>query len=691
MLIALLLCLQQATALYFQSYGGTIDGMACVDSGSGTMTFPSVTVSAPYASEPGTIGLRQIAFQRIQDGAYDNQGITVNGVNAGTIQTCCVATSCEAATQYPPWSEGECGLSWCGTENHWEYIDFTTSSLYSTGVPQGSNIIITFTNPMAMVDTEGNPIMALSYDIIAPSISPSPTHSLSPTSTQSVTPSSSESSTITSTTSITPTTSPTLTPTSSITPSESITPTSTSSITPTESITPTSTSSITPTQSITPSESITPTSTSSVTPTQSITPSVSPSQSITPSITPTYSPTGSITPTISSSVSSSKTRSPPSSSSVSPTISPSGICYSVSTQHGIITSLSSGWIIVVSGVNVSQAYGGGYISMGNFQSCQMNALNKCVCSYTQGSTVAGCSGKRNSYITYSYGSIAGITYTNESPTCSYNFAGTIGVPSSETITPTLTRSIPSTPTKSHSLSETATRTRSRTISTSPSQSTSFSVSVSMSRTATPTTSLSPSSSVTPSPSVSTTPSQTRSITVTRTRIPTVSISPSTHPSMTSSPSWNSSATSTPLYYIAYYPSSSPTDHGTVTPTPLFMMTPWPSNGTHTATSTPLFMKIYYPSVSPIVNYTYSYEPEGPAAIVVAAIGVGMVSVAAIGGVAYQLLKKRTAIPGVLPDTDTNSTNRLNNGDDHTRIEFSTSDLKEIEALLIQHRKQFKVL
>jgi hypothetical protein len=103
------------------------------------------------------------------------------------------------------------------------------------------------------------------------------------------------------------------------------------------------------------------------------------------------------------------------------------------------------------------------------------------------------------------------------------------------------------------------------------------------------------------------------------------------------------------------------------------------------------MKIYYPSISPIVNYTYSYEPEGPAAIVIAAIGVGMVSVATIGVIAYQLLKKRPSVPGVLPDTDVNNTNRLNNNDDHTHIEISTSDLKEIEALLIQHRKQFKVL
>jgi hypothetical protein len=103
------------------------------------------------------------------------------------------------------------------------------------------------------------------------------------------------------------------------------------------------------------------------------------------------------------------------------------------------------------------------------------------------------------------------------------------------------------------------------------------------------------------------------------------------------------------------------------------------------------MKIYYPSTSPIVNYTYSYEPEGSIAVVVTALGVGMVSIAAIGGVAYQLLKKRSTIPGVLPDTDVNSTTQLHNSDDNTRIEISTSDLKEIEALLIQHRKQFKVL
>jgi len=218
MVLLLLLFLQQVGALYFQPYSGPIDGMACVDSSPSTVTFPSFTFSAPTASEPGSIGIRQIAFQRVGYGFYDNQGITLNGVSPGAVQNCCTATNCEAAVQYQPWQEGECGLSWCGTENHWEYIDFTgTSPLI---VPQNTNLTLALVNPMAIVDNFGSPILAMSYDVIPASITPSPTLSMTPS--ESLTPTS----------------------TSSMSPSESITPTSTSSITPSESLTPTSTSSI---------------------------------------------------------------------------------------------------------------------------------------------------------------------------------------------------------------------------------------------------------------------------------------------------------------------------------------------------------------------------------------------------------------------------------------------------------------
>jgi hypothetical protein len=61
---------------------------------------------------------------------------------------------------------------------------------------------------------------------------------------------------------------------------------------------------------------------------------------------------------------------------------------------------------ILPGVNVSQPYGSGFISMGNFVGCSVLGTT-CKCSYTQGSTVAGCGGKRNSYITYSYGATSG--------------------------------------------------------------------------------------------------------------------------------------------------------------------------------------------------------------------------------------------------------------------------------------------
>jgi len=100
------------------------------------------------------------------------------------------------------------------------------------------------------------------------------------------------------------------------------------------------------------------------------------------------------------------------------------------------------------------------------------------------------------------------------------------------------------------------------------------------------------------------------------------------------------------------------------------------------------MKIYYPSTTPVINYTLSYEPEGTATVVVAATGVGIVSVALLGFVAYYLLKQQPPI-GAVVSTGTN--NRHQGGDDTCKIQISNSDLKEIEALLIEHRKRYRVL
>jgi hypothetical protein len=102
------------------------------------------------------------------------------------------------------------------------------------------------------------------------------------------------------------------------------------------------------------------------------------------------------------------------------------------------------------------------------------------------------------------------------------------------------------------------------------------------------------------------------------------------------------------------------------------------------------MRIYYPSTTPVINYTYSYEPERAVTVVVAGIGVGIVSIATLGFVAYYLLKKGVPSSTVVSGSSGNN-NRQDGGDDTCKIQISSSDLKEIEELLIQHRKEYRVL
>ena len=78
-----------------------------------------------------------------------------------------------------------------------------------------------------------------------------------------------------------------------------------------------------------------------------------------------------------------------------------------------------------------------------------------------------------------------------------------------------------------------------------------------------------------------------------------------------------------------------------------------------------------------------------ATVVVAGIGVGLVSVAVLGFVAYSMLKKR--VPIVVSTPSVTNHNRQQGNDDICKIQIATSDLKEIEALLIEHRKQYRVL
>ncbi len=433
-------------------------------------------------------------------------------------------------------------------------------------------------------------------------------------------------------------------PTLTVSPSGSRSPSATASVSPTESSSPSQTLSKTPSK--TPSLS----QTSSLSRSPSKTPSETPSSSLTPSGSGTR-PAASISP--------SGTR--------SPSISPSGICYSVGTQVGTTIVLSGGWILVTTGINVTQAYGSGYISMGTFAGCS-TVGSTCRCSYTQGSTVAGCGSKRNSYITYSYGSVTDITYTNESPTCSYNFAGTIAIPPSLTVTPTLTRTVSRsmsrsiTPSSSFSSSRSPSRSASSSPSDSPSptptssetrtggasssQSSSFTPSATLSESATQTTSASPSetktasSSGTASPSITVTMSSSESATQTITPSPsetktasssgtpsssvTVTTTPSESTSQTITPSPSESSTQSPSITLSVTgsesvsqtitssPSKTRTGSGSGTPSHSLSESSSASPSISmiyvTPTSTPLIYCIPYPSSTPTAESTPTSTP-----------------------------------------------------------------------------------
>ena len=288
--------------------------------------------------------------------------------------------------------------------------------------------------------------------------------------------------------------------------------------------------------------------------------------------------------------------------------------------------------------------------MGTFAGCSVVG-STCRCSYTQGSTVAGCGSKRNSYITYSYGSTTDITYTNESPTCSYNFAGTIAIPPSGSRTvsrsPSLSRTV--SVTRSHSvsaspsstMSSSETRSSSQTSSESPSLSMtptppgSQSPTSSMSATASPSTSLSvtttqtasvqaslsssrtPSSSesatqsVQPSLSSSRTPSHSQSQSNDASRSPSITVSSSETPtrsgSSTSSPSTTSSQSGTGTRSSSRSQTSSETMTvtvsgsvtGSLTTSPILM---------NSSSATPLVYCIPYPSSTSSATETPSNSP-----------------------------------------------------------------------------------
>ena len=93
----------------------------------------------------------------------------------------------------------------------------------------------------------------------------------------------------------------------------------------------------------------------------------------------------------------------------------------------------------------------------------------------------------------------------------------------------------------------------------------------------------------------------------------------------------------------------------------------------------------------MINYTLSYEPESTATVVVAAIGVGIVSIVTLGVAAYSMLKKRVPIGAVVLPSAIHTNRRHQGSDDTCKIQISNADLREIEALLIEHRKNYTIL
>jgi hypothetical protein len=93
------------------------------------------------------------------------------------------------------------------------------------------------------------------------------------------------------------------------------------------------------------------------------------------------------------------------------------------------------------------------------------------------------------------------------------------------------------------------------------------------------------------------------------------------------------------------------------------------------------MKIYYPSTSPVVNKTYAYLPESTTTIVVASVAVGIGSIAAIGFAIRHFLKPKP--PPIRRNPRA--------ADETARIEIPSSDLKEIQELLNERKKIYRVL
>ena len=618
------------TAL-FQTYNGPIDGNTC------NGTSPTPVSVLPFQTLIGA-SIHQVAFQTVGDGYTYTGSVSIQGLTGTYNNKCCTANGCEAEAQSVNGGFSECGLTWCGQENQWVYIDFTSTGV---AVPPSTTTNVQFTSPIDIATNDnGDPVFSVSYG----PVSPTPSQTLTPSETESASP--------------------------------------------------------------------------SRTPPPSLYPSETSSETQTPSLTRSLPP-----------LSASSSR------SGSPSPSPSGICYSVSRLYNTLTVLGS-YYYILPGINVSQPYGSGFISMGNFVGCSVLGAT-CKCSYTQGSTVAGCGGRRNSYITYSYGATSGYSFVNESPTCSYNFLGTIYAPPSTS--PTTSRSPSATRTQSLSVSasrlstpsvsvtslslsipsSSPTRSESPTLTGSPSVSVTLTVSGSPTRSESPSLTGSPSVlstlSVSGSPTRSESPSITRSeslsVTSSVSAVPTRSESLSITPSLTESPTISPLATSrvteTPLVYCLPYPSSTPTADVTPTSTPLFLITPWPTNGSATPSTSPFFMMIPYPSSSPKpVNATFLNVPaEDIAGIAIGATAVGALTI----GSGFLLLRSLNPPRRVTRQEQQEQSEEQElqlelelelqrqrqqqeqPGDEEvTYICVNSSELEEIKQLLVANRKRFMV-
>jgi hypothetical protein len=543
--------------------------------------------------------------------------------------------ACDAIGQAIGGGFSECGLTWCGGEEN----QWQTVDFTGVVLQQNSTASIVFPNPVSIAtNPAGDPVFSISYELVA--VSASPTMSLSATPSLSVSVSAS----------------PTL--------SLSATPSSTVSASPTLSFSATPSLSV----SASPTMSESPTAFFSVHPTMSESTTMTASESQRPLLTPS--------PTV--------------------TVSPSGICYSARLSQPYVLG---NYYYIYPGFNVSQPYGSGFISMGNFVGCSLTGAS-CRCSYTQGSTVSGCGGRRNSYITYSYGAVTGYTFSNESPTCSYNFAGTIGFPTSS---PTKSRSSSLSISRSPSMSGlllSPSASSSQTISSSPSSSLSSSGTISTSVSSS--VSRSPSTSVTgtysPSRSRSVSVSTSLSATYSSSRSSSVSGSETVSATITASPSTTvtPSETSTPLVYCVPYPSSTPTAFETPSSTPLVMITPWPTNGSATPSTSPFFMMVPYPSVSPIpivVNGTDTAADR--TAIIVTSVAVGALGITSVVAL-FQYLKVRSPSQQIHEKSQEleiaeQQVPEIKVEPAETYICINTVDLEEITQILTTFKKRFHVI